>query len=529
MISAYRTRNLRAIVDSGWIKFAKINVLVGKNSAGKSTLLRVLPLLRQSVERPTKGPILWYGRFVDFGNFQNAVNSESKADGVVFEFVMNLRGASKETREVDRDELLLGSAENAHFYKDLSRVQASLTVGIDLLDEVGAARSITLDLGSDTVHVSFNQASAGISVEVNGRQVSLSSRRKWLSQPGKILPTPLVVKEESYSDAGISRTYLTIDIRPFSEQLIDSLIPFFHGNTSREKVAEFASTLLYSEADDFFEQLRSQSSISNTFYYQLQQCSAKSNQISRIREAVLLASISGIFRRVDQELADFASGVRYVEPLRATAQRYYRQQDLAVDEIDSRGENAAMFLSSLQPWERTHLKTWMLKNLGFHADVEQGSGHIQVKISSDVGVGKNIADLGFGFSQMLPIILLVWRSLVSPGYVHGRKQVRPILAIEQPELHLHPNFQAQIADVMAAVLTEKKGLPACVFLETHSEHIVNRLGQLIGRGRLKKNDVQVLVVEEDASGASVVRRVGFDEKGFMDDNWPSGFFVPEIS
>lgn len=58
MIKSFRVRNLRSIRDSKEIKLAKITILVGKNSAGKSTLLRVLPLLRQSAERPTKGPLL---------------------------------------------------------------------------------------------------------------------------------------------------------------------------------------------------------------------------------------------------------------------------------------------------------------------------------------------------------------------------------------------------------------------------------------------------------------------------------------
>jgi len=527
LIKAFRIQNLRAIADSGWIKLAKINVLVGKNSAGKSTLLRVLPLLRQSVEKPTKGPILWYGRFVDFGNFQNAVNSENKSEGVVLDFSMSLRGADVGSKHTGRDELLIGSVETSHFYKDLRNVKASLTVGFGPADEVGKARSVTLDLGSDIVKFNYDQSGSVVEIEVNDRKISLPSRRRWFMQSGKILPIPLIVKEESFDDGGTEKKYLTVEIRPFSDLLIKSLTSFFRGNTSREKIAEFAATLLYADEDSFFAQLKAHSNVSSTFKSHIGLFSAASVEIKQVREAVLLASLSGIFRRIDQELVEFSNSVRYVEPLRATAERYYRQQDLAVDEIDSRGENAAMFLSSLAFWEKSNLQTWMMSNLGFSADVEQGSGHIQVKISSRDGVSKNIADLGFGYSQMLPIILLFWRSLVAPG--PRRADSRLVLAIEQPELHLHPHFQAQISDVMAAVVTERRASSACLFLETHSEHIVNRLGQLISKGKLKESDVQILVIESDVKGRSSVRRVLFDEKGFLDDGWPSGFFIPEVS
>ena len=65
-----RIRNLRSLEDTGPIELRPLTLLVGKNSSGKSTLLRVLPLLRQSIEVDTAGPLLWFGRYVDFGSFR---------------------------------------------------------------------------------------------------------------------------------------------------------------------------------------------------------------------------------------------------------------------------------------------------------------------------------------------------------------------------------------------------------------------------------------------------------------------------
>lgn len=75
MLQSIRLRNLRSFADtdnSPYIDLKPITVLIGKNSSGKSTFLRSLPLLRQSVEAHTTGPILWYSSYVDFGAFSEA-------------------------------------------------------------------------------------------------------------------------------------------------------------------------------------------------------------------------------------------------------------------------------------------------------------------------------------------------------------------------------------------------------------------------------------------------------------------------
>jgi hypothetical protein len=67
-----RVKNLHCIEDTGIIPLNGITLLVGANSTGKSTLLRVFPLLKQSLNYNKRGPILWYGDSVDFGSFQEA-------------------------------------------------------------------------------------------------------------------------------------------------------------------------------------------------------------------------------------------------------------------------------------------------------------------------------------------------------------------------------------------------------------------------------------------------------------------------
>lgn len=103
------------------------------------------------------------------------------------------------------------------------------------------------------------------------------------------------------------------------------------------------------------------------------------------------------------------------------------------------------------------------------------------------------------------------------------------LAIEQPELHLHPAHQALFADVFAEAVSStalNTNSPAQYFLvETHSEAMINRLGELIGRGVVNADDVQVLIFGDMSENltSSELSVAGFDEAGFL-KNWPYGFF-----
>ena len=85
MIDSISINNLRSL-NGGKVNIKPITVLVGKNSSGKSSFLRVFPLLRQSVESNTIGPILWYGKYVDFGAFSEAINRNSESKNIKFSF-----------------------------------------------------------------------------------------------------------------------------------------------------------------------------------------------------------------------------------------------------------------------------------------------------------------------------------------------------------------------------------------------------------------------------------------------------------
>ena len=130
--------NLRRLKKTPPIEIRPITILVGRNSAGKSTYLRSMPLIRQSIETRSSAPILWWGDYVDFGDFSTAVSESSNGaeNEAVFSFFV--RDLSVHHRErypyhrtyysqrttVDVDELSVSFSVSAHAGKTfLNRIQ----------------------------------------------------------------------------------------------------------------------------------------------------------------------------------------------------------------------------------------------------------------------------------------------------------------------------------------------------------------------------------------------------------------------
>jgi predicted ATPase len=106
-----------------------------------------------------------------------------------------------------------------------------------------------------------------------------------------------------------------------------------------------------------------------------------------------------------------------------------------------------------------------------------------------------------------------------------------LIAIEQPELHLHPAQQAELGDVfIESALGERKNT---FLLETHSEHLILRVMRRIrettqrrlppGAPSVRPSDVAVLYVERDGDH-SIVREMPLNERGELVKAWPKGFF-----
>lgn len=89
-MKAIRIKNFRSILDSGNIEINNLNLLLGKNSSGKSSFLRLFPMFKQTVRNELRGPVLWFDESYDFGNYSNAYSRYAEKDGnIMFGFTID--------------------------------------------------------------------------------------------------------------------------------------------------------------------------------------------------------------------------------------------------------------------------------------------------------------------------------------------------------------------------------------------------------------------------------------------------------
>ena len=77
-MKSFRIKNIKSFKDSGKIEIKPITIFVGKNSCGKSSLLRFPIVLAQTATYNTDSPIMFYGKMLDYGNYEDVVFGGNK-------------------------------------------------------------------------------------------------------------------------------------------------------------------------------------------------------------------------------------------------------------------------------------------------------------------------------------------------------------------------------------------------------------------------------------------------------------------
>ena len=125
---------------------------------------------------------------------------------------------------------------------------------------------------------------------------------------------------------------------------------------------------------------------------------------------------------------------------------------------------------------------------------------------------ENYADVGYGNSQVIPLLIA--------GYNLNQNSV---LIVEQPEIHLHPKAQSELAEFFTKIY--KNGIQSII--ETHSEHLIIRFQQHIANGLISPEDIIFYYVYA-YEGKKRVAKLRLDSKGIFIDEWPQGFFPERL-
>lgn len=223
--------------------------------------------------------------------------------------------------------------------------------------------------------------------------------------------------------------------------------------------------------------------------------------------------------------------INYLGPLREKPSRLYRWSGEEVSHVGWRGEHSieALLAGRARKFnfaekQRTKslqvLVAQWLHDLGVIdkfsvAQIGEGRDEYEVRVTTPGSQPEVLlTDVGFGVSQVLPVIVEAFYS--SPGST---------VVMEQPEIHLHPAVQADLADLfIAAISAREESSPRNTqfIVESHSEHLLRRLLRRVAEDRVNPASVRCYVVNS-RRGGSKIEALDFDEYGNV-HNWPEQFF-----
>ena len=155
----------------------------------------------------------------------------------------------------------------------------------------------------------------------------------------------------------------------------------------------------------------------------------------------------------------------------------------------------------------------LFSNIKVKSHGQQMSDPFQLRVKVRTGPPANLMDVGYGVSQSLPIL------------VQAMDAKRCTFLLQQPEVHLHPRGQADLASLFVESCRKRKNR---FLIETHSDYIVDRVRISVRKGALKPEDVSILYFEPRGN-AVTIHNMTLDGAGNL-EGAPGGyrdFFLTE--
>lgn len=465
-----KLENFRLFQNSGWFKLAPLTCLVGRNSSGKSSVLSAILLLKQSIEREAMGsalmPLALAGPYCDLGNYSDVVHNHDESSEISLSLSLSLAdlAATTSTKATPFVNLALPRAPLMYragiYYSPFSDTR------LPREGTVEARLTFTAD-------EPFGPSLSRLEIEVSdiGQASFVRTTSGELRPHWRVYTTTLPPRVFRLFPRGF---FPTIDIRESSY--------------------------------------------------------AKSSPRAKRRIRVFSAASQLLFRFLFQAL----SRSDFIGPFRTPPERRYPFGGFSATRGAPTGEQAVnlliteALLNPNSPRQLHDVLSFWLNHLKLaeSLDVKDIAKRLNLFEVDVTGAGRgtraNLVDVGFGVSQVLPVI--IQGLLMRQGGIY---------LVQQPEIHLHPDAQAGLADFFIYLAT----YGVITIVETHSEYLLLRLRRRLAEGArpisaglrverdefppLTKGNVAVLFTDSDRQEAGVRElEIG---PSFQFENLPPGF------
>jgi len=527
IIKSLIIENFKGIGEPVRVEFKPITLLYGPNSAGKSTIVQALHYAREVLDRNNLDADITQqgGDFVDLGGFRNFVHGHEIERKVRICFELNLANAVIPTyHNIALDNIIDGQGQGPIPECDLSYLVKNAAIGLTIAWSAQFKRPYVSEYRTWINNEEF----ACITADPDGKWIKISEIN--------FLNSLFVIEQDAYGTDMPSTPLLDLYNLAFPNK--------FNGNYSQvdlplygqnQAIPKWGRELLIGQEKSITE--------------------ARDMEVENLSLLQLSAILSQLVTGPGELLCNELRKFRYLGPIREIPPRNYEAPRFheharwsnglaAWDVLNNSDED---FVEKISNWMDERLNTGYRVVQRRYREIEYGSRlhsmlvmgnvidededilrrayeeipeqkHLVLKTNGKLDVMPQ--DVGIGISQVLPVV------------VAALADNNTLVAIEQPELHIHPRLQTELADVF--IEAALGGQNNSFVLETHSEHLILRLLKRIrqtadnelpeGSSPVTAEDVGVLYVQPGNNGSEVIS-IPITEDGEFGRPWPEGFFA----
>lgn len=259
-------------------------------------------------------------------------------------------------------------------------------------------------------------------------------------------------------------------------------------------------------------------------------------KLSDVIDESFISITDGFFREYIKSISKSINSlqdIHYIPTIRANTQRIYtyKSQGTDMNELLLKTHHVTEFVNK-----------WCEKfGIADKVEIRDIKGVAKEVVLKKNGKEMDLADLGYGVTQLLPIMLKIINSfdltlirlddimsLEKETLIKNIHKINhpngPILMLEEPETNLHPKLQSMLADFL---VDAAKTFEVTLLVETHSEYLIRKLQYLTAKKEIKPEDTAIYYLyppNEVPEGAKQVERIKIKENGRLSGNFGTGFF-----